>query len=137
MYDFFLNNFIYLFLAALGLCGCLGFSLVVPTGGCSSSPCSGFSLQWLLLFCLGHELQGRQAGFSGCSTWALEHRLSSCDTRASLLHGMWDLPGTGVEPVSPVLAGEVFTTESPGKPCMIYFNLLFYLENVSWTSVMM
>ena len=29
---------------------------------------------------------------------------------------MWDLPGSGVEPVSPALAGGLLTTEPPGKP---------------------
>ena len=29
---------------------------------------------------------------------------------------MWDLPGSGMEPVSPALAGEFFTTEPPEKP---------------------
>ena len=29
---------------------------------------------------------------------------------------MWDLPGTGIEPVSPALAGRSFTTDPPGKP---------------------
>ena len=29
--------------------------------------------------------------------------------------GMWDLPGLGIEPVSPVLAGRFFTTGPPGK----------------------
>ena len=29
---------------------------------------------------------------------------------------MWDLPGTGIEPVSPALAGLSFTTDPPGKP---------------------
>ena len=28
---------------------------------------------------------------------------------------MWDLPGPGIEPVSPALAGGFFTTEPPGK----------------------
>ena len=35
---------------------------------------------------------------------------------AQLLCGMWDLPRSGVEPVSPALAGGFFTTEPPGKP---------------------
>ena len=30
---------------------------------------------------------------------------------------MWYLPGPGIEPVSPALAGRFFTTELPGKPC--------------------
>ena len=29
---------------------------------------------------------------------------------------MWDLPRSGIEPVSPTLAGKLFTTEPPGKP---------------------
>ena len=43
-------------------------------------------------------------------------RLSSCGSRAQLLCGTWDLPGTGLEPVSPVLAGRFSTTAPPGKP---------------------
>ena len=51
-----------------------------------------------------------------CGSWALEHRVSSCGIQAELLRGIWDLPDTGVEPMSPALAGEFFTTEPPGKP---------------------
>ena len=51
---------------------------------------------------------------------------------------MWDLPGSGLEPVSPALAGGFFTTEPPGKPLKwSYFSLsLFCLmtedEMVGW-----
>ena len=34
---------------------------------------------------------------------------------------MWDLPGPGVEPMSPALAGGFFTTEPRGKPPVINF----------------
>ena len=44
------------------------------------------------------------------------HRLSNCGPRAHLLHGMWDLPRPGPEPVSPALAGRLSTTAPPGKP---------------------
>ena len=52
---------------------------------------------------------------------AAEHRLqtrrlSSCDSRAQPLRGMWDLPRPGHEPVSPALAGGLPTTAPPGKP---------------------
>ena len=57
----------------------------------------------------------RHAGFSSCGTRALEHRLSSCGTRAQLLRGMWDLPGPGIEPVSPTLAGRYLTIAPQGK----------------------
>ena len=63
-------------------------------------------------------------GFSCCGAQALGARtsvvvacgLSSCGTRALLLCGTWDLPGPGLEPVSPALAGGFLTTEAPGKP---------------------
>ena len=47
-------------------------------------------------------------GLSSCGSRALERRLSSCGAQASLLHGVWDLPGPGLEPVSPALAGGFF-----------------------------
>ena len=49
-------------------------------------------------------------------------RLSSCSSRAQLLHGMWDLPRPGLEPVSPALAGRFSTTEPPGKPPQAFFK---------------
>ena len=57
------------------------------------------------------------------ATLVVEHRLqtrrlSDCGSWAQLLHGTWDLPRPGLEPVSPVLAGRVSTTAPPGKPCI-------------------
>ena len=34
---------------------------------------------------------------------------------------MWDLPGPGLEPVSPALAGGFLTTEPPRKPRPVNF----------------
>ena len=48
------------------------------------------------------------------------HRLSNCGSRAQSLHGMWDLPRPGLEPVSPALAGRFSTTAPPGKPCKCF-----------------
>ena len=62
--------------------------------------------------------------FSCCGEWALERRLSSCGTRAQLLHGMWDLPGPGLEPMSPALAGGLLTTALPGY---LYLYLYLYI----------
>ena len=59
-------------------------------------------------------------GLSSCGSRALEHRLSGCGAQAYLLCGMRDLPGSGIEPVSPALAGSFFTTEPPGKLCYDY-----------------
>ena len=49
-------------------------------------------------------------------------RLSSCGSWAQLLCGMWDLPGPGLEPVSPALAGGFSTTAPPGKPRICIFK---------------
>ena len=49
-------------------------------------------------------------------------RLSSCGSRAYLLHGMWDLPRPGLKPVSPALAGRFSTTAPPGKPPVMFFQ---------------
>ena len=43
-----------------------------------------------------------------------------------MLHGMWNLPGSGIEPMSPAFSGEFFTTEPPRKPPS-NFTLLFNL----------
>ena len=48
----------------------------------------------------------------------MTHRLS-CSAA-----GMWDLPGPGLEPVSPALAGGFLTTAPPGKPSLAAFNIL-------------
>ena len=47
-------------------------------------------------------------------------RLSSCGSRAQLLHSTWDPPRPGLEPVSPALAGRLSTTAPPGKPHPIF-----------------
>ena len=62
---------------------------------------------------------------SSCGLWALECRLSSCGARALLLCGIWDLPGPGLDPISPALAGGFLTTGPPGKPYMTVFELWF------------
>ena len=91
---------------------------------------------YLFLAVLGLRFCAR--AFSSCGKWGplfivvrgpliivaslvAEHRLqmrrlSSCGSRAQLLHGMWDLPRTGLEPASPALAGRLSTTAPPGKP---------------------
>ena len=37
-----------------------------------------------------------------------------------------DLPGSGIEPMSPALADGFFTTEPPGKPPSILFSINEY-----------
>ena len=117
-------------------------SLVEASGDYSSLQCMGFSLQWLLLL---RSMGSRHAGFSSCSTQAsvAARRLSSCGAQAAvvvacglsscgaqayLLHGTWDLPGPGIKPVSPALAGGLLTTAPPGKSLFNWFlpRLFFF-----------
>ena len=57
-------------------------------------------------------------------------RLSSCGSRAELLHGMWDLPRPGLEPMSPALAGGFSTTASLGKPYPCILNHIILQSNI-------
>ena len=43
---------------------------------------------------------------------------------------MWDLPGPGLEPVSPALPGGFLTTVPPGEPHLI--NLEEAFTDVRW-----
>ena len=96
----------YLFLAVLGLhCFVWAFYLGTTRRGCSPVAMQG-------LFTVAQALE--HVGFSSCL--AVEHRVNNCGVPAQLLHGMLDLPGPGIKPVSSAMAGRFFTTEPPGKP---------------------
>ena len=49
-----------------------------------------------------------------------------CGAWPSLLRGMWNHPGSGIEPMSPALAGGLFTTEPPGKPNKLFYTLFAF-----------
>ena len=115
-YFYFLPFFLSSFLAVLGLHCCMGFLLLQRAGAtlrCSAraSHCGGFS------FCRARALGTR-------ASVVVARGLSSCGARAQLLHGMWDLPGPGLEPLSPALAGRFFTTAPPGKSLFGIFEHL-------------
>ena len=80
--------FYYLFLAVLGLhCWAWAFSSCGESGatlhcGAWASPCGGFSC---------------------CRALVLGARAAVIAAQAYLPRGVWDLPGPGIEPVSPVL----------------------------------
>ena len=91
-----------------------GLSLVVASGGHSSSRCADLSLSRPLV--AKHRLQTR--------------RLSNCGSRAELLRGMWDPPRPGLEPASPALAGRLSTTAPPGKPYLGHFKILLTMLGI-------
>ena len=74
---------------------------------------SSFS-KWGLLFAVVHVF------LIGVASLVAEHSLwmrgfSSCEAQAMLFRGMQNLPGPGIEPRSPALAGRFLSSAPPGK----------------------
>ena len=105
---FLIYLFIYSFLAVLGLRFCArAFSSCGKRGPLFIAVRGPLTITASLV--AEHRLQTR--------------RLSNCGSRAQLLHGMWDPPRPGLEPVSPTLAGRFSTTAPPGKPdCSVFIQ---------------
>ena len=57
---------------------------------------------------------------------AAEHELSSVGARAQVPHGMWNLPGPGIEPMSPALVGGFLTTGPPQKSVSTFLAFLCF-----------
>lgn len=72
-------------------------------GATLSLLCTGFSLHWFL--------------------WLQAHGFSSFGTRASLPHGMWDLPDPGIKRMSPPLAGRFLIPGQPRKSSIVSDNI--------------
>ena len=92
----------------LGLHCCAGFPLAVVSGAYPRLLVAEASLV--------AGTGSRARGLSGCGSRAPERRLNSCDACTLLIRDAWDLPGSGIEPMSPAVAGRFFITEPPGKP---------------------
>ena len=104
------EHFMYL-LAALGLCWCTRVSLVAASRGCSSQWCAGPSFRWLLLWS------------TSCRVWLQQLQHSALGP----LLCMWFLPGPGIEPLTPALAGGFLTSGLPGRP-----SIFLMLGWLSW-----
>ena len=46
---------------------------------------------------------------------------------------MWDLPGSGIEPAAPALAGAFVTTEPPGRPLPLQLFAMSEEIDTEWT----
>ena len=93
-------------MAVLGLCCCAGFSLVEMSRGYSTDAMLRLLIAVISLVAK-HGLQGALASVVVAS------RLQGTGSIAVLLGlscsaVMWDLPGAGMEPMSPALAGRFF-----------------------------
>ena len=106
----------YLFLAVLGLCCCEGFFYSVQASRCGARA-SRVHRDLPLEDHLPEEmLPAQRVGESVLSPSPRGSGFSGCGVQAELLCSTWDPPGPGVESVTLVLTGKVFTTEPPGKP---------------------
>ena len=128
-------------MAALGLCGCVGFSLLEGSEGSYLVAVPGPFIAAASLVA-EHRLWVVPAsvaaahGLSTCGSWVLEHWLNSCVQELSGSAACGNLPGSGIEPVSPALVGGLFTTEPPGEAfSLLLYSLSFTFPAVTSTSI--
>ena len=92
----------------------------------------GFSLQQLLLLqTTGSRVRTLvilECGLKSCSSWTLEHRISSYGAQTQLPCGIWGLHRARIEPMSPALTGGSLTTGPLGKP-----GNRFYFVNMCYS----
>ena len=114
---FFFNfkNCVYLFLAAPGLCCCTGFSLVVELRRGASPLVAVCGLLPAAASLTEHRLR--------VSLWSA---VSIVAAHRFLLRGTWDLPGTGIKPLSPASVGKFFTSEPQGKLLIPFIKNVFH-----------
>ena len=122
-----LNSWLTFYLFTFGctdsLLLCTLFSMAASAGYCSlqhtGSHCGGVS-------CCGAQVLGAWASSAvaahsvNCGSWALEHRRNSVAHRLSCC--LWDLFGSGIEPVSTALVGRFLTTGPPRKSLWLSFK---------------
>ena len=81
--------------------------------------CEGFSLWELLLL---QSMDSRAPRLQ--SGEPLEHRVNSCETRASLLCGTWDLPGPGLNLCLLHWQVDSLPLSHQGSPLVFFFHTL-------------
>ena len=89
-------------------------TLSIPRSPCLAIKYSFFVFVFVFVFAVRGPLTVVASPVAGHRLWT--HRLSGHGSQAQPLHGMWDLPGLGHEPMSPASAGGLSTTAPPGKP---------------------
>ena len=105
----FLNVIIFIFDRTGSSLLCVGFPQLRRAGAVLQLRCTGFLLQVASLFV---ECRLQDIGFSGCGTWV------------QLLQAVWDLPGPGIELVSPALQGDCQWTPNHWTSREARFHLL-------------
>ena len=132
-------------MAVVGLCCCTGFSPGTASKGCCLVIAHGllFSVAYLVA---EHGLQGLWPSvfvaweLSSVGSQTVEHRLNRFGTWAHLIFGLWNRPGSGIEPVSPTLAADegspVFSfTVSNSAEIRTLFHPVFFPLHVFWLAI--
>ena len=106
---YFSEFYLFLFLFEPGLHCCANFCLIVVSRGHSCSAWASY--RGGLFHCRGRVL--------GCRD------LGSCGLTGLVAQQMWNLPGLGIELMSPALAGRFLSTVPSGKSkiCLCYIGL--------------
>ena len=132
-----LTNYLFsIFLAALGLCcGPVGFLQLQQAAATRLLRCPGFSLLWLLLlWSMGSRALDLQKlllqnsvvatrRLSSTGSGIVAHKLS-CPMTCGIL-----LPGQGIEPMSPALAGEFLITGPPRKTYLNNYPCFYFISH--------
>ena len=71
-----------------------------------------------------HGLQDTSTGFSSCQHLGF----SRCGSQVESLSGMWDLPGSGIDPTSLASAGRFLTTGPQESPTVLFSSLFSTLQ---------
>ena len=116
------KKIIYLFFSVLGLRCRSGFSLVVESGGYSVVVACG-PLIVVASLVEKHGLWGPQV--SALVAPRLQSTGSIVVVHEPSCSSMWDLPGPGIEPMSPALAGGFFTMEALDITSFTYLSVPF------------
>ena len=119
-------------MAVRGLGWGAGLSAVAVSRG--YSPAAGHE-SLIVVASLVWSTGSRACGFSSCSSWALESRLSGRGVQGQWIQlpcSMWNLPRPGIEPTSPALAGRFLTTGPSGKPFKYFIS---HESQYSWKGV--
>ena len=108
--------------------GCAG-SLLLHTGFLQLRQAGATLVPW------GYSRAGAShcISFFCCGSQALKQRLSSCGAEAQLPCGSWDLPGPGVEPVSPCIGRWILNHWTTREvPFVFNITCIVNLEHIQW-----
>ena len=110
-----------------------GSSVLFLSFGCSGSSllCVGFLYLQEAWAALQMRCSASACCVFPCCRARAQYRLSGCDAQAQFPHSMGNLPGPGVELMSPALAGGFLTLGPPAKSVLFCFKQTLNLRDAA------